>query len=189
MNISSAGRSIATVAPRSGFPLPVKLVAGGVAALVVGSFAYAGYKLIQGATTGVKPEAAQKSAFKQLDHSRDGVIQLDASIKKQEFVRFTSHDGLDDNTSFDDYWTVDDESSKLVAADADQDGSVTAEEYQALLLQYDRNGNGKLNFGDLSKLERAHPSVEVHRQGSYPGFDYPYVPSTPLPTGPGDSGR
>ena len=191
MDVSSVGRAVTTAATastpaaKSGFPTGVKLLTGGIATLVLGAFAYAGFKLIQGGTTGYPLAESQRAAFRDLDHSRDGVLQLDPSIQEQEFIRFESHDD-DEDSMLDDYWTVHDESAKLVAADTDGNAEVTAEEFQALLGSYDANGNDKINFSEAGKLEQALPSVEVDRSGSYPGFDYPYVPTTPLPTGPGD---
>lgn len=168
-----------------GIPGPVLAFGGLVAAAVVGTFAYVGYKAIQGATSGYPTEEVRRNVFSQYDHSRNGVIELDPSIRQQEFIRFESHDDMDED-NFTDYWTTHDGSAKLVAADADRDAKVTSDEFEAFVQGFDADGNGKLKFGELAELERRYPDVQVDESRTMPTFDYPYVPRTPLPASPGD---
>jgi hypothetical protein len=181
-----AAAQVARAARGGGIPGPVLAFGGLIAAAVVGTFAYVGYKLIQGGTSGYPIDEVRKNVFDQYDHSGNGVIELDPSRKRQEFIRVESHDGTDEDSMLDDYYTVLDGSAKFVAADANHDATGTAPEFDAFLKGYDANGNDKLKFGELSTLERAYPDVEVDRSSTYPDLDYPYVPRTPLPTSPGD---
>lgn len=181
-----AAANVAQAARASrGIPGPVLAFGGLIAAAVVGTFAYVGYKAIQGATSGYPADEVRKNVFNQYDHSRNGVIELDPSIKQQEFIRFDAHDDMDDD-SWTDYWTVHDGSAKFVAADANHDSKVTADEFETFVKGFDANGNGKLRFGELSELERRYPDIEVDQSYTQPDFDYPYVPHTPLPTARGD---
>ena len=184
----AAGAQVGGRVARSGggIPGPVLALGGLIAAAVVGTFAYVGYKLVQGGTSGYPMDEVRKNVFSQYDHSRNGVIELDPSLERQEFIRVEDHDGMDDDSMLDDYYTVHDGSAKFVAADADRDAKVTATEFEAFIAGYDKDGNDKLKFGELADLERAHPDVEVDRSSTYPDLDYPYVPRTPLPTSPGD---
>jgi hypothetical protein len=188
--ITGAAQAVANVAPAvrasRGIPLPVLAFGGLIAAAVVGTFAYVGYKLVQGGTSGYPTDEVRRNVFSQYDHSRNGVIELDPSLERQEFIRVESHDGTDDDSMLDDYYTVHDGSAKFVAADANGDATVTADEFEAFIKGYDHDGNDKLKFGELADLERAYPDVEVDRSSTYPDLDYPYVPRTPLPTSPGD---
>lgn len=188
--IAGVGQAAAQVGQAArasrGIPGPVLAFGGLIAAAVVGTFAYVGYKLVQGGTSGYPTDEVRRNVFSQYDHSRNGVIELDPSLERQEFIRVEDHDGMDDDSMLDDYYTVHDGSAKFVAADADRDARVTADEFEAFIKGYDADGNDKLKFGELSALERAYPDVEVDRTSSYPDLDYPYVPRTPLPTGSGD---
>lgn len=185
--VGSTSVNVAASAARSGFPRPVSLVAGVVVTGVVGLFAYAGYQIIRDATIGERLDSVVKRTFKAYDHSGNGVIELDAGRTRQEFIRFRSHDGTNDDSLLDDYWTTEDSSALLVAADADRDARVTKNELRQLLEQFDANGNDRLTYREANALEQQHPTVEVGRSGTYPGWDYPHVPRTPLPTSGGDT--
>lgn len=172
---------------RSGIPLPVLLLGGVVATAVLGAIAYVGAKAVQGATSGFPVDELQRNAFRAYDHSGDGVIQLDPGRRQQEFIRFASHDGSDEDSMLDDYWTVHDGSAKFVTANSNLDGSVTTDEFTTLLRQpgVDRDGNGKLRFSELVALERAFPEIEVERSSTRPDWDHPRVPLTPSPASGG----
>lgn len=121
-------------------PGPVVVLAAGIVTAVVGTMAYIGYRAIKGET----PDALAATTLELYDHNRNGVIELDPSVRPLEFLRTETRREEDEHGWNRTETDVYDGSRLLAAADADSSRTVNEPELRRLFASHDHDGNGRI---------------------------------------------